>query len=94
MSERRPSRVVFIVGMMGALIAGCTQPNPNTAAGRSDIAGQQCALCIARNPGDYDACHAICVQRVEDESAYLKAIGRKEMGGYLNSTQYCGILNA
>jgi hypothetical protein len=76
MSERRPSRVVFIVGMMGVLIAGCTQPNPNTAAGRSDIAGQQCALCIARNPGDYDACHAICVQRVEDESAYLKAIGR------------------
>ena len=76
MSERRPSRVVFIVGIMGTLIAGCTQPNPNTAAGRSDIAGQQCALCIARNPGDYDACHAICVQRVEDESAYLKAIGR------------------
>ena len=76
MSERRPNRVVFIVGMMGVLIAGCTQPNPNTAAGRSDIAGQQCALCIARNPGDYDACHAICVQRVEDESAYLKAIGR------------------
>jgi hypothetical protein len=76
MSERRPSRVVFIVGMMEALIAGCTQPNPNTVAGRSDIAGQQCALCIARNPGDYDACHAICVQRVEDESAYLKAIGR------------------
>ena len=76
MRERRPSQVVFIAGMMGALIAGCTQPNPNTAAGRSDIAGQQCALCIARNPGDYDACHAICVQRVEDESAYLKAIGR------------------
>jgi hypothetical protein len=76
MSERHPGRVVFILGMMGALIAGCTQPNPNTAAGRSDIAGQQCALCIARNPGDYDACHAICVQRVEDESAYLKAIGR------------------
>ena len=76
MSERRPSRVVVIVGMMGALIAGCTQPNPNTAAGRSDIAGQQCALCVAWNPGDYDACHAICVQRVEDESAYLKAIGR------------------
>ena len=69
MSERRPSRVVFIVGMMGALIAGCTQPNPNTAAGRSDIAGQQCALCIARNPGDYDTCRVICVQRVEDEDA-------------------------
>ena len=76
MSERSPSRVVFIVGMLGALFFGCTQPDPNTAAGRSDIAGQQCALCIARNPGDYDACHAICVQRVEDESAYLKSIGR------------------
>jgi hypothetical protein len=76
MNERSPSRVVFIVGVLGALFSGCTQPDPNTAAGRSDIAGQQCALCIARNPGDYDACHAICVQRVEDESAYLKAIGR------------------
>ena len=76
MSGRSLSRVVFIVGMLGALFSGCTQPEPNSAAGRSDIAGQQCALCTARNPGDYDACHAICVQRVEDESAYLKAIGR------------------
>jgi hypothetical protein len=59
-----------------AVLTGCAQPNRGTAAGRSDIAGQQCALCIAENPGDYDACHAICVQRVEDESAYLKAIGR------------------
>ena len=59
-----------------AVLTGCAQPNPGTAAGRSDIAGQQCALCIAENPGDYDACHAICVRRVEDESAYLKAIGR------------------
>jgi len=31
---------------------------------------------MATNPGDYDACHAICVQRVEDEAAYLKEIGR------------------
>jgi hypothetical protein len=76
MSGRSPSRIVFIIGLLGALFPGCTQPDPNTAAGRSDIAGQQCALCIARNPGDYDACHAICVQRVEDESAYLKSIGR------------------
>ena len=76
MSERNPSRVVFIVGVLGALFSACTQPDPNTAAGRSDIAGQQCALCIATNPGDYDACHAICVKRVEDESAYLKSIGR------------------
>jgi hypothetical protein len=66
-----------IAGPIGvALLAGCAQPNPNTAAGRSDITGQQCAVCIATNPGDYDACHAICVQRVEDEAAYLKAIGR------------------
>ena len=58
------------------LLAACTQPSPNTAAGRSDIAGQQCALCMAKNPGDYWACHAICVQRVEDEESYLKAVGR------------------
>jgi hypothetical protein len=66
----------FALGIAGAFLAGCTQPNPNTPAGRSDIAGQQCALCIAENPGNYDTCHAICVQRVEDESAYLKAIGQ------------------
>src|SRR5262249_20320882 len=47
----------------GAVLAGCAQPNPNTAAGRSDTAGQQCAVCMATNPGDYWACHAICVQR-------------------------------
>ena len=69
-------RFVLLVGIMGASLAGCTQPNPTTAAGRSDIAGQKCALCMAENPGDYDTCHAICVQRVEDEAAYLKAIGR------------------
>ena len=76
MSGGSLSRVGFIVGTVGALITGCTQPNPDTAAGRSDIAGQQCALCMATNPGDYYACHAVCVQRVEDEAAYLKAIGR------------------
>ena len=26
--------------------------------------------------GDYWACHAICVQRVEDEETYLKGLGR------------------
>jgi hypothetical protein len=75
----RASLVPFalIGGPIGVvLLAGCSQPNSNTAAGRSDITGQQCAICIATNPGDYDACHAICVQRVEDEAAYLKAIGR------------------
>jgi hypothetical protein len=72
-SLRRLSAIAAAISM---LLAGCTQPNPGTAAGRSDIAGQQCTLCIAENPGDYDACHAICVRRVEDEAAYLKAIGR------------------
>jgi hypothetical protein len=76
MTGTTTSAFAFIIGTMGALLAGCAQPNPNTAAGRSDVAGQQCALCIARNPGDYDTCHAICVQRVEDEDAYVKAIGR------------------
>jgi hypothetical protein len=69
-------RFALTVGITGVLLAGCVQPNPNTAAGRSDIAGQQCAVCMATNPGDYYACHAVCVQRVEDETAYLKAIGR------------------
>jgi hypothetical protein len=69
-------RFAFIVGAMGVLFAGCAQPNPDTATGRSDIAGQQCTLCIAENPGDYDAGHASCVRRVEDEAAYLKEIGR------------------
>jgi len=76
MSGRCLSRVVFIAGMMGALVAGCTQPNPDTAAGRSEIAGQECTLCIVQNPGNYDTCHAVCVRRVEDEAAYQKAIGR------------------
>jgi hypothetical protein len=62
--------------VVGAFLAGCAQPNPDTAAGRSDIAGQQCAVCMATNPGDYWACHAVCVQRVDDEESYLKAVGR------------------
>ena len=76
MTEASLGRLALLVGAIGVLLAGCTQPNPNTAAGRSDIAGQQCAVCMATNPGDYYACHAICVQRVEDEAAYLRATGR------------------
>jgi hypothetical protein len=75
MTEDSLGRFALVAGTV-ALLTGCAQPNPGTTAGRSDIAGQQCTLCIAENPGDYDACHAICVRRVEDESAYLKAIGR------------------
>ena len=76
MIRARLGPFAFVVGTMGALLVGCTQPNPDTAAGRSDTAGQQCALCMAENPGDYYTCHAICVQRVEDESTYLRALGR------------------
>jgi hypothetical protein len=76
MIRGRAGRLAFIAAAAGLLLAACTQPSPDTAAGRSDIAGQQCALCMAENPGDYWACHGICVQRVEDEESYLRAVGR------------------
>ena len=69
------ARLGLIIAAAGGLLAGCSQPDPNTIAGQSDIAGQQCAVCMATNPGDYWACHAICVRRVNDEAAYLKATG-------------------
>jgi hypothetical protein len=28
------------------------------------------------NPGDPSPCYAICSQRVEDQAAYMKALGR------------------
>jgi hypothetical protein len=55
MTEASLARFAFIVGAMGALLAGCAQPNPDTAAGRSEIAGQKCTLCIVQNPGDYNS---------------------------------------
>jgi hypothetical protein len=76
MTNQNFGRLAPVSATVAVLFTGCTQPDPGTAAGRSDIAGQQCTLCIAENPGDYDACHAVCVRRVEDESTYLKAIGR------------------
>jgi hypothetical protein len=60
---------------LGMLITGCSAPNPNTAAGQSEIAGQKCAVCRAQNPGDIGACYAICMQRIEDQGAYLKSTG-------------------
>ena len=60
---------------LGMLIAGCSAPNPNTAAGQSEIAGQKCAVCRAQNPGDIGACYAICMQRIEDQGTYLKSSG-------------------
>jgi len=59
----------------GALV-GCSTPNPDTAAGRSEIAGQKCTVCIVENPGDVSPCEAICSQRLEDQAAYQKALGR------------------
>jgi hypothetical protein len=50
MAEASLARFAFIVGAMGALLAGCAQPNPDTAAGRSEIAGQKCTLCIVQGP--------------------------------------------
>jgi hypothetical protein len=74
---RSPGR--FAVGgsliAMGMLFAGCSAPNPNSAAGQSEIAGQQCAVCRAQNPGDIGACYAICMQRIQDQGAYLKSNG-------------------
>ena len=55
-----------------ALLSGCSAPNPNTPAGASEIAGQQCTLCRAQNPGDINACYAVCMQRIQD----LGAAGR------------------
>ena len=66
----------FTVGIMGALIVGCTAPNPDTSAGTAEAAGQKCTVCIVENPGDPSPCYAICSQRVEDQAAYMKALGR------------------
>jgi hypothetical protein len=55
------------------LAAGCGAPNPNTAAGQSEIAGQKCQLCLVENPGNGAPCYQICMQRLEDQEAYTKA---------------------
>jgi hypothetical protein len=51
-------------------------PNPKTPAGRAEIAGQKCEVCILENPGDGAPCYAICMQKEEDQAAYAKAYGR------------------
>jgi hypothetical protein len=33
---------------LGMFLNGCSAPNPNTAAGQSEIAGQKCAVCRAQ----------------------------------------------
>jgi hypothetical protein len=62
---------------LAAVLAGCSAPNPNTPAGQAEIAGQKCTICIRENPGDNAPCYAICMQRVEDQAAYLKAYGHQ-----------------
>jgi hypothetical protein len=51
MTEASLARFAFVVGAMGALLAGGAQPNPDTAAGRSEIAGQKCTSALCRTPG-------------------------------------------
>ena len=62
---------------IAAVLAGCSAPNPNTPAGQAEIAGQRCTICIRENPGDDAPCRAICMQRVEDQGAYLRAYGHQ-----------------
>jgi hypothetical protein len=60
---------------LGMLVAGCSAPDPNTAAGQSEIAGQKCAVCRAQNPGDIGACYGVCMQRIEDQATYRNKNG-------------------
>jgi len=61
--------------VLGIMAAGCSAPNPDTSAGRAELAGQKCTVCRVENPADPAACFAICMQRLEDQGAYLKANG-------------------
>ncbi|MGH7058894.1 MAG: hypothetical protein ACREFH_00800 [Stellaceae bacterium] len=68
----RDIRIVAAISL-GALAVGCSAPDPSTAAGQSEIAGQKCQLCLVENPGDGSPCYQICMQRQEDQEAYTKA---------------------
>lgn len=68
-------RCPAILIVLSIVAAGCSAPNPNTAAGQAEIAGQQCTVCRAENPGDPAQCYATCMQRIEDQGAYLKSSG-------------------
>jgi hypothetical protein len=61
--------------LAGTALAACAAPNPNTPAGRAEIAGQKCNVCIVENPGDGAPCYAICMQKEEDQAAYQRAYG-------------------
>jgi hypothetical protein len=68
-------RLPLLCHLTAIVLAGCSTPNPNTPAGQAEIAGQKCTVCIVENPGDGAPCYAICMQRVEDQAAYMKAYG-------------------
>ena len=60
-----------LAGSVAIAIAvfGCSAPTPTTPAGQSEAAGRQCTVCRLENPGDFSACYAVCMQRIEDLSA-------------------------
>lgn len=68
--------LILLLMTVGMGLAACAAPNPNTPAGKAEIAGQKCTVCIVENPGDGVPCYAICSQRIEDQAAYQKAYGR------------------
>jgi hypothetical protein len=68
--------VISSLTIVGAALAACAAPNPNTPAGQAEIAGQKCNVCIVENPGDGAPCYAICMQKEEDQATYMKAYGR------------------
>jgi hypothetical protein len=71
-----PSLTRLILFLTGIAVAACAAPNPNSAAGRAELRGKKCNLCIVENPGDGVPCYAICMQKEEDQATYLKAYGR------------------
>ncbi len=68
-----PARLVFLLIAVGAVLAACVQPNPNTPAGETEMAVQKCSVCILENPGDRAPCRAICMQTDEGQVAYQRA---------------------
>jgi hypothetical protein len=74
--KRMPHATWLVFLLTNVALAACAAPNPNTPAGRAEIAGQKCNLCIVENPGDGAPCYAICMQKEEDQAIYMKAYVR------------------
>jgi hypothetical protein len=69
-------RLASVVIAIALACTGCRAPSPDTAAGQAQVAGQKCRICILENPGDGAPCYTICMQRQDDQAAYLKAYRR------------------